>query len=220
MGITATEATLPTPNARMTAAQIARDVIDRLESGEFAPGQRLVEADLCLRYAAGRQIIREALQHLNALGIVALEPNRGAHIVHVSREDAIMTLELTELLFGLVSRSAARRIAAGADASRLDVAIDELMQSSKSDDRALYMRARRHLFGALSHIAGNAELSRIMDQVRVHAMRAQFGFADFRKGHAQELAKIGRTVMAGDSANAEEHARKYVRSIREALQQL
>ena len=204
----------------MTAAQIARDVIDRLESGEFAPGQRLVEADLCLRYAAGRQIIREALQHLNALGIVALEPNRGAHIVHVSREDAIMTLELTELLFGLVSRSAARRIAAGADASRLDAAIDELMQSSLADDRALYMRARRHLFGALSQIAGNAELSLIMDQVRVHAMRAQFGFADFRKVHAQELAEIGRTVIAGDSANAEEQARKYVRSIREALQQL
>ena len=204
----------------MAPAQIARDVIDRLESGEFAPGQRLVEADLCLRYGAGRQIIREALQHLNAQGIVALEPNRGAHIVHVSREDAIMTLELTELLFGLVSRSAARRIAAGADDSRLRAAIQELVQASQHEDRALYMRARRHLFAALSHIAGNAELSRIMDQVRVHAMRAQFGFADFRRGHAQELAEIGRTVIAGECASSEERARNYVRCISESLQQI
>lgn len=206
------------PNVRINAAQIARDVIDRLESGEFNPGQRLVEADLCLRYGAGRQIIREALQHLNALGIVALEANRGAHIVHISRDDAIMTLELTELLFGLVSRSAARRIAAGTDPSRLTAAIDELTQSSRSEDSALYMRARRHLFAALSHIAGNAELSRIMEQVRVHAMRAQFGFADFRSGHAVELIAIGQTVLAGDSDKAENQARNYVRRIRGALQ--
>ena len=209
------------PNStKPSAAEIARTVIEALEAGEFAPGQRMVEADLCLRFGVGRQIIREALHHLNAYGVVALEPNRGAHIIHVTREQAVMTLELTELLFGLVSRSAARRIAAGCDASRLSGAIEELLVSAQSDNPADYMRARRHLFAALSHIAGNPELSRIMEQVRVHVMRAQFGFAAFKSGHAHELAEIGRTVLAGNSEAAEELSRTYVRRIREFLQQI
>lgn len=206
--------------AKTTAAEIARTIVEGLEAGEFAPGQRLVEADLCLRFGVGRQIIREALQHLSAYGVVALEPNRGAHIIHVTREQAVMTLELTELLFGLVSRSAARRIAAGCDASRLSGAIEALLVSAQSENPADYMRARRHLFAALSHIAGNPELSRIMEQVRVHVMRAQFGFAAFKSGHAHELAEIGRTVLAGNSEAAEELSRTYVRRIREFLQQI
>ncbi|MCC6478459.1 MAG: GntR family transcriptional regulator [Sphingomonadaceae bacterium] len=206
--------------ARTTAADIARIVVEGLEAGEFSPGQRMVEADLCLRFGVGRQIVREALQHLHAIGVVALEPNRGAHIIHVTRDQAVMTLELTELLFGLVSRTAARRIAAGADARRLVDAIDALRASAQSPDPADYMRARRHLFAALSHIADNAELSRIMEQVRVHVMRAQFGFAAFRSGHAGELAEIGEAVLAGNSADGEEMSRAYVRRIREFLQQI
>lgn len=209
------------PNStKPSAAEIARRVIEGLEAGEFAPGQRMVEADLCLRFGVGRQIVREALQHLSAYGVVALEPNRGAHIIHVTRDEAVMTLELTELLFGLVSRSAARRIAAGTNASRLSQAINELVESTQSDDPADYMRARRHLFAALSNIAGNAELNRIMEQVRVHVMRAQFGFAAFKSDHAQELVEIGQTVMAGKSEEAEDMSRAYVRRIREFLQHI
>ena len=206
--------------AKPAAADIARTIVEGLEAGEFAPGQRMVEADLCLRFGVGRQIIREALQHLNAYGVVAIEPNRGAHIIHVTRDEAVMTLELTELLFGLVSRSAAGRIGAGCDSTRLSDAIDELVASSQTDNPAHYMRARRHLFAALSQIAGNSELNRIMEQVRVHVMRAQFGFAAFRSGHAQELAEIGQTVLAGKSEEAEDLSRAYVRRIREFLQQI
>jgi DNA-binding GntR family transcriptional regulator len=129
--------------ARTTAADIARIVVEGLEAGEFSPGQRMVEADLCLRFGVGRQIVREALQHLHAIGVVALEPNRGAHIIHVTRDQAVMTLELTELLFGLVSRTAARRIAAGADARRL-VGRDrrELLRlGANARPRRLYARA-------------------------------------------------------------------------------
>lgn len=216
----AAKPTIAANRGKPAAAQIARDIVEQLEAGELSPGQRMVEADLCFRYGVGRQIIREALQHLHALGVVAIEPNRGAHIVHVTRDEAVMTLELTELLFGLVSRSAARRAAAGADAGRLSAAITELEQSAIANDPALYMRARRHLFAALAQMAGNKELTRIMELVRVHAMRAQFGFAAFRSGHAHELAEIGRTVRSGEAEDAEEMSRTYVRQIRETLQQI
>lgn len=209
------------PAALPSSEDIARAVIQGLEAGEFAPGQRLVEADLCLRFGVGRQAVREALQRLRMVGVVDIVPNRGAHILHMTLEQAALTLEVTELLFGLAARTAARRIAAGAGTATLDHAIAELDACTDGTAAAPdYMRARRHLFAALAQIAENPELTRILDQTRVHVLRGQFGFASLRQDHARELAAIGRLVLAGDCAEAEAQARAHVERIRLHLERL
>ena len=206
----------PAPTLRTSAGEIARAIVQGIESGELHPGERLVEADLCLRFATGRQTVREALQQLKAAGVVAIVPNRGAHILAISAQQAVQTLEVTELLFGLAARTAARRIAGGADAASLEAAIGEL---DACDEASGYMHARRHLFGALAQIAANPELTRVLDQARVHVMRGQFGFATMRVEHAGELAEVGRLVLSGRSAEAESAARRYVERIRLRLEQ-
>lgn len=208
----------PASRSRISASDIASAIVRAIESGERHPGERLVEADLCLRFGTGRQAVREALQQLKAAGVVEIVPNRGAHILAISAEQAILTLEVTELLFGLAARSAARRIAAGADASSLERAVAELEACRDAGDAASYMHARRHLFGALAHTAANPELTRSLDQARVHVMRGQFGFAMMRHEHAAELAQVGKLVLAGQAAEAEVAARTYVERIRNRLE--
>ncbi len=208
------------PAALPSPEEIARAIIQGLEAGEFAPGQRLVEADLCLRFGVGRQAVREALQRLKMVGVVDLVPNRGAHILHMTLEQAALTLEVTELLFGLAARTAARRIARGAGTAALEHAVGELDACADGAAAADYMRARRHLFAALAQIAENPELTRILDQTRVHVLRGQFGFASLRQDHARELARIGRLVLAGHSAEAEAQARAHVERIRLHLEAL
>jgi len=195
---------------------IVRAVVDGLETGDFSPGARLVESELCLRFGIGRQAAREALQHLSARGIVDHAPNRGATIARLSRAEAAQTLEVTELLFGLASRSAARQIAGGASADPIATTVGEL-DASIETGAAAFTAARRHFFAALAATAGNAELSRLLEQVRVHILRAQFGFVALRREHARELAAIGRVVLAGDAETAETMSRKHVRGIREHL---
>ncbi|WP_408587001.1 GntR family transcriptional regulator [Novosphingobium sp.] len=215
----------PTTTARKPAAlpsseEIARAIVQGLEAGEFAPGQRLVEADLCLRFGVGRQAVREALQRLKMVGVVDIVPNRGAHILHMTPEQAALTLEVTELLFGLAARTAARRIAAGSGTATLEHAIGELDACADGAAAVDYMRARRHLFGALAQIADNPELTRLLDQTRVHVLRGQFGFAGLRQDHARELAAIGRLVLAGQCAEAEAQARAHVERIRLHLERI
>lgn len=203
-----------------TSEAIVHEIIRSLEAGDLAPGERLVEADLCLRFGAGRQAVREALQHLKAMGVVEIVPNRGAHVVAVSRDRAVMTLEVTELLFGLVARTAARRVAAGASSAAIERVVAELDACTTGGSAESYMSARRHLFAALAEVAGNSELTRILQQVRVHALRGQFGFAGFRAEHAAELAAIGRLVLSGEGASAEAASRAYVERIRQHLEAL
>lgn len=209
-----------TPAALPSSEEIARAVIQGLEAGEYAPGQRLVEADLCLRFGVGRQAVREALQQLKMVGVVDIVPNRGAHILHMTLEQAALTLEVTELLFGLAARTAARRIAGGAGTAALEQAVAELDACGDGAAAGDYMRARRHLFAALAQIAENPELTRILDQTRVHVLRGQFGFASLRPDHARELAAIGRLVLAGRTAEAERQARAHVERIRLHLERL
>lgn len=205
---------------RPASDEIVRGVVQALEAGELSFGERLVEADLCLRFGVGRQAVREALQHLKLIGVVEIVPNRGAHILHMTRERAVLTLEITELLFGLVARTAARRIAAGACPVALEQAVAEIDGSVAADSPADYMRARRHLYAALAQIADNPELTRILYQVRVHVLRGQFGFASLRADHAPELGAIGRLVLAGQGEQAETASRAHVERIRRHLEQL
>ena len=207
---------VPQPNGG-TVSDVARAVIEGLEAGLYVPGQRMVEADLCLRHGVGRQIVRHALQRLSALGVVELAPNRGARIASMTHEEAVRTLEVTEVLFGLLAESAARRLVDSSARNALIAAIAALNHSREQAALHLFVKARRQFFRALSQLAANPELSRIIDQVRVHVLRAQFGFAALAARHAEELAAVGALVLAGDVAGAGEASRQHVSAIREYL---
>ncbi|KIZ41969.1 GntR family transcriptional regulator, partial [Rhodopseudomonas palustris] len=69
-------------------ADLLRDMI---VTGELAPGQKIPERQLCLRFGISRTPLREALKVLAAEGMVELLPQRGARVA------VITPAELTEL---------------------------------------------------------------------------------------------------------------------------
>ena len=66
---------------------IIRDLINALVKGEYKPGERLKEADLCRRYKVSRVLVREALNLLQAEGFVTMTQNKGARIVEFTADD-------------------------------------------------------------------------------------------------------------------------------------
>jgi len=66
--------------------------------GRFAPGERLVEADLCARLGVSRASLREALRMLDAEGLVVIEPNRGARIPVLDRDEVEVLYRMRERL--------------------------------------------------------------------------------------------------------------------------
>ncbi|MCL2001116.1 MAG: GntR family transcriptional regulator [Planctomycetes bacterium] len=66
--------------------------------GDYAPGQRLIEAELAERYRVSRGSVRMALQVLESEGLIRRLRNGGKEVRGFSRQDAIDTHEFRWLL--------------------------------------------------------------------------------------------------------------------------
>jgi DNA-binding GntR family transcriptional regulator len=138
----------------MSKANLVDILRSAILSGEFVPGQRLVEADLTRDYDAGRRAIRDALAALDHEGLVERVANVGARVRRISIEDAIENAEIRLMVETLCVRLASERIdEAGISALREQA--EALRQSSEAGDVPgfaaataesvrLYVAAARH----------------------------------------------------------------------------
>lgn len=85
-------------------------IVDGVMAGRYAPGQRLIAADLAEEYNVSRAPVREALHMLAGEGVVELIANRGARIRRLSVKERIDFLEFTEALCMLGVRLATERM--------------------------------------------------------------------------------------------------------------
>lgn len=192
---------------------LVRDILQGLAEGRFVPGQRLAEPDLMARYGLGRSTVREALTRLAASGIVVQTPHRGAQIRLLTRRAAQDVLRVTEPLFGLAARQAAEAVSRGADPAALREAA--LAYDQATSDRP---RARARYYRALTTLAGNAELDRLLPLLQVHLIRAQLRI-NRPPGRAARAALVA-AVSAGQADEAERAARAHIHSLIAALPDL
>lgn len=187
---------------------LVRDILQGLAEGRFVPGQRLAEPDLGARYGVSRSTVREALGRLEAAGVVALAPHRGAQIRWLSRRQAADVLRVTQRLLALLARQAAEAVAAGADPAPLVAA--SAAYDAAGAERA---QARARYYRALTRLAGNAELERLLPLLQVQLVRAQL--RDRRPpGHRRALVAA---VAAGDAPAAEAAAEAHIDTLLAAL---
>jgi DNA-binding GntR family transcriptional regulator len=84
---------------------------ERILSGEYSPGQRLITNDLATELGVSRMPIREALQRLEAAtGLVTLIPHKGAVVNVISQEDILEVFHIRAVLEGLAARLACPNI--------------------------------------------------------------------------------------------------------------
>jgi DNA-binding GntR family transcriptional regulator len=190
---------------------LVRDILQGLAEGRYAPGQRLAEPDLMARHGVGRSTVREALGRLAAQGLVTLAPHRGAQIRWLTRRAAQDVLRVAQPLLALAARQAAEAVAAGADPAPLSAAARDY--DTASTDRP---RARARYYRALTQLAGNAELDRLLPLLQVHLIRAQLG----RQRPQGQRAAIVAAIAAASPDAAEAAAHAHVATLIAALPQV
>jgi DNA-binding GntR family transcriptional regulator len=83
------------PLARVsTVDALASALRERILEGELELGERLPERELTERYGVARHSVRAALRALQAEGLVAIEPNRGATVARLDPEGLRSLFEL------------------------------------------------------------------------------------------------------------------------------
>lgn len=83
------------PSSPSRVAEILREEI---LSGALAPGERLRQEDIALRFGASRQPVRDALRLLEGDGLVTLVANSGAWVSKLSESECFEAYQVRERL--------------------------------------------------------------------------------------------------------------------------
>jgi DNA-binding GntR family transcriptional regulator len=148
------------PLARRSTVEALGDALrERILSGDLAPGARLREQELADAYDVARHTVRAALRALEAEGLVAISPNRGASVARLSAEAVQGLFELRTAL-----EVEAARLALAAHGGRLPpsvhLALDALEAACEPPGAgAAIVAAHDGLHTAIVEAGGSARIA-------------------------------------------------------------
>jgi DNA-binding GntR family transcriptional regulator len=122
--------TLQNKPLRERVVEILRDAI---LSAELKPGQALIETELAAQLGISRAPLREALQQLNAEGLIEMVPYHGASVKSLTLSDIEELYSLRMLLETFAARRIIERNDAAAAATLRDV-FERMLAASETGD--------------------------------------------------------------------------------------
>jgi DNA-binding GntR family transcriptional regulator len=188
-------------------------------SGEYLPGERLVEAELCERLGTSRFNVRAALADLAAEGLVEMRRNKGAHVRKVTLTEAIEITEVRMVLEGLVAARAATLVT-DEQASQLDEIGLLMRRAVEAGEFRRYGDLNQQLHTLVRAIAGHRTADTIIATLRGQLVRHQFALSQLPGRPAISLPQHERIIDAirdRDPKAAEEAMRDHIASVIEAL---
>ncbi|WP_396642754.1 GntR family transcriptional regulator [Microbacterium sp.] len=209
----------PAPGRRPDLTQQIREAI---LGGEFAPHQRLIEADISERFDATRAAVRTALLNLTGEGLVERLPNRGARVRAISVQEAVEIVEVRMGLEALCARKAAERLT-DEDAEQLRALRERIRAAVAGGDLVEYARLNQEMDRRIRDISGHDTARQLLERLRAQSARHQFRLA-FHPGRAAESAPehvaIIDAVLARDADAAEAATRAHLEGIVGVLRRL
>jgi DNA-binding GntR family transcriptional regulator len=203
-----------TPPRPTTVDQVVDAIRDGIKFGRFAPGQRLVEADLTEELGVSRGPLREALGRLATQGLLIIEPYRGAVVRRWTRDDIIELFAVREVLEGEAARSAAARINDGDHRSAFERVVEEIGGLRQLDGLDGFLQENTLLHESIVSLSGNRMLAGLIDQLSTNAYRVQFRNIVVGGAAAQSMVDhdaVIRALLDGNPPAAEQAMRRHVR---------
>jgi len=182
-------------------------------SGDFKPGDRLVEGRLAERFGVSRNPVREALKALGNEGLITIRAGRGAVVTELSESEAADVVELRAALEGFSARLAARRLEPVAGEALARVLAKGEKAASLGDLEELH-RLNDEFHGQLANAGSNRVLADFMRTLRA---KTHWLFASVSRARAEESwrehAAILRAVLDRDEEMAALLASRHVTAV-------
>jgi DNA-binding GntR family transcriptional regulator len=204
------------------ADTLAGRIADAILDGELAPGTKLDEQSLALRYGVSRTPVREALRQLGATGLIETRPRRGATVAHVTPEQ----LEMLFVAMGEIEAACARLAALSMspiERRRLAALHDRMAVNVACGDEEAYAEANLAFHGAIYAGTRNPILEEIAIGLRRRLLpfrRAQFRAPGrLRRSHAEHAAVV-EAIRAGNAAGAHAAMLHHVSLVEDAFDEI
>ena len=208
---------LRSPTLAERSAELIRE---RILAGDFASGDRLVEAKLAEQLGISRGPLREALKQLAAEGLVREEPRRGTFVATPTAEDV---RDIYDLRAAIEGRAARLVIANGEPAAfgALRRAADGIRAAAEAGDLQRLFRTDYEFHETLCRVSGNRRLHEVFVRnasalrvlLRLEEERFYGSFVEVSGQHRELLA----AVEAGDTTKAEALFTEHLESARDRL---
>jgi DNA-binding GntR family transcriptional regulator len=204
------DAAMFSPLAHDTLAMLEHKIITR----EFAPGTRLIEADLCEFYKISRTPLREALRLLEASRLVTRRPRYGVYVAPMTIENLDHIYSCRVPLEALAAAAIAGAPARDACVARLTNCLQRMEQAYARHELEAGFRANVELTEVLHRESGNPVLAGLLAQLDKPALRYRH-WAYLEQAKMLPLAiranrKMVAAIRAGDPVRAEAVVRDLV----------
>ena len=184
-------------------------ILEAVDRGDLAPGQRLVETDLADRLGVSRTPVREALQRLEAHGIVTRD-GRSLRVAVLNHDQLGELYEVRRTVEGMAARLAARH--AAPEEIELLAAMVGADRALVGDATALALANRR--FHRQLHLASrNRYLNQMLENIRRSlVLLSQTTLTAEGRGATSldEHAEIVAAIRQRDEAAAQEAAERHI----------
>jgi DNA-binding GntR family transcriptional regulator len=199
--------------ANRSRMQRVRDELEEdIVNGRMAPGEQVHLEALVQRFEVSRTPVREALQQLEASGLVVVLPKRGTYVARVGMPELIQMFEVMAELEALCASLAARRVQAPALAEIAEAHAACEREAGVQDANAYYY-ANEQFHQLIYQACGNPFLVQQTTLLKNRLKPYRRLQLRLRNRIAQSLAEHGQIVDAlrrGDSDAAARVARDHV----------
>ncbi|HVZ12869.1 MAG TPA: GntR family transcriptional regulator [Bauldia sp.] len=209
--------------AKQTKAQVIHQAIaDDIVHGRLTPGMALDETAIAAAFGVSRTPIREALRHLQAIGLVETRAPRGLVVAALSERQLDDMFAVMAEIEGLCARWSAIAMTAAERRHMLELmAESERLVSAGDRDAYAEFNVRFHeaiYRGAHNHFL--AELAVTVRQRCAPFRRAQFEtLGRLAKSHAEHGAVV-EAIQRGDATLAATEMRLHIKVVRDAVEEV
>jgi DNA-binding GntR family transcriptional regulator len=201
------------PIAAPVRSQTVGNLRNAILTGRFAPGERLVEAELCRLLGVSRPSVREALRQLEAERLVVITPFKGPAVARIDWPEAEQIYEVRALLEGqagylFAARASKEQIAAMSQALKR---FEEAARADHAESRLLHTD---EFYNVMLNGCGNAVIADLLTGVhaRINFLRARSMSQQGRSSESvRELRRILNAIAAGDAEKARDACIEHVR---------
>jgi DNA-binding GntR family transcriptional regulator len=186
-------------------SQTVENLRDAILAGRFAPGERLVEADLCRLLGVSRPSVREALRQLEAERLVVITPFKGPAVARIEWQEARQIYEVRALLeaqagFLFADRASKEQVAAMEDA------LKRFERAVRQDDAAGRLVSTDAFYRVMLDGCGNRVIADLLTglNARINFLRAR---SMSQQGRSKESARELRRILSAIAARDPEKAR-------------
>ncbi len=207
-----TPARAPSTRAEWVDAQLREAIL----TGELAPGTKLRAEHLAQVLGVSPTPLREAFQRLAGVGLVTIEPQRGARVALIDPIDAI---ELYDIRLALEPDALRQSVERSDDAHRATVA-SALAQLEAPTTRIIdALRAHESFHASLLARCPNQRLIRMIGELHVQCERFQVASAISITANttAADHRGLADAIRRGNADLARDRLARHLTSVRDSI---